>query len=729
MAKNKTRAEQILSGLNDVQRQAASHLDGPLVVFAGAGSGKTRIITHRIAWLIEQGVKPWEILAVTFTNKAALEMRHRVEALTPMAGRCLISTFHSACARWLREFAPDLGFTADFTIYDDSDQLVAIKKILAEMNIKLDEENTAQDYRSAINRVKTMAMLPNDERLAHEYSDQMPLVGVQVYKRYQEYLAKCNAMDFGDLIMNVLLLLRRNDGVRELLQERYQYILVDEYQDTNRTQFELIARLAERRQNLFVVGDDDQSIYSWRGAVPSNIIDFDKVYPSAKKITMEQNYRCSGTIVEAASAMVCHNVVRVNKRLFTDKAPGDLIDYRLETDNEIEAWWVTSSIKDEKVRFAYADVAIFYRTNSQSRLLEDALRREDIPYQIYGTVRFYDRAEVKDLMAYIRVLINPSDDVSVKRILNVPTRGIGKKAESTLDLESIKRGLPLMATIEALIKEGGKQALKLAAFAGLIAKLRLELLAAPVATVLERILQATGYVAYVEKKHAELAQDKMENIHELGAALADFAAATPSGQLSEWLQKVTLVSSEVEAKGGVSMMTLHSAKGLEFRRVFIVGMEEGLLPHRSSSDDKAGLEEERRLFYVGMTRAKEKLSLVSAYRRRTFNTWAANRPSRFLAEIPHRHFAPVSVAEASHEAHAAAHSYAGDQGHRYEYEYEDPSATRAAATQVTVGQWVGHPTYGKGTVEELVIEHAVLKAVVRFQEFGLRKVSARHITH
>lgn len=727
MALKQTRAEQILSGLNDVQRQAASHLDGPLVVFAGAGSGKTRIITHRIAWLIEQGVKPWEILAVTFTNKAALEMRHRVEALTPLAGRCLISTFHSACARWLREFAPELGFTADFTIYDDSDQLVAIKAILTELNIKLDEKNTAQDYRAAINRVKTMAMLPSDERLSHEYGDQMPPVGVEVYKRYQEYLAKCNAMDFSDLLMNVLLLLRRNESVRLTLQRRYQYILVDEYQDTNRTQFELIARLAEKRENLFVVGDDDQSIYSWRGAVPSNIIDFNKVYPRAKRITMEQNYRCSGHIVDAASAMVSHNKVRVSKRLFTDRDPGDLIDYRLETDNEIEAWWVVDCIKDEKPRFAFADVAIFYRTNSQSRLLEDALRRENIPYQIYGTVRFYDRAEIKDLLAYIRVLINPSDDVSVKRILNVPTRGIGKKAESTLEAEASKRGLPLFATIEALVKEGNKQAAKLAGFAGLIARLRTELLSAPVEVVLERLLKATSYVAYVEKKHAEQAQDKMENIHELGAALADFAGGNPEASLAEWLQSVTLVSSEVEAKGGVSMMTLHSAKGLEFPRVFIVGLEEGLLPHRSSSDDTAGLEEERRLFYVGMTRAKEKLSLVGAHRRRTFNTWAANRPSRFLTEIPHQHFAPVTAAEASHVAHSAAYGYDGDQSLRYEYdaapEHSQP------VRQVAVGQWVGHPTYGRGTVEELVIEHTVLKAVVRFQEFGLRKVTARHITH
>ncbi len=290
--KTVNRGETILRGLNDVQRKAASHVDGPLVVFAGAGSGKTRIITHRIAWLIERGVHPWEILAVTFTNKAAQEMRTRVEDLTPLGKRCLIATFHSACARWLREFAAEIGFTSDFTIYDDSDSLTALKTVLSELNVKLDDQITAQEYKAAIHKMKTMALLPSDERLSREYADLMPPAGVQVYKRYQEYLAGCNAMDFSDLIMNVLLLLRRNQTVRELLQGRYRYILVDEYQDTNRTQFELISRLAEKHKNLFVVGDDDQSIYSWRGAVPSNIIDFDKVYPDAIKVTMEQNYRC-----------------------------------------------------------------------------------------------------------------------------------------------------------------------------------------------------------------------------------------------------------------------------------------------------------------------------------------------------------------------------------------------------------------------------------------------------
>ncbi len=712
----------LLAGLNDVQRQAAMHKDGPLVVFAGAGSGKTRIITHRIAWLIEQGVRPWEILAVTFTNKAALEMRTRLESLTPQGSRCLIATFHSACARWLREFAPELGFTSDFTIYDDADQLTALKTVLAELNVKLDEENTAQEYKAAINRAKTMAMLPSDDRLAREYGDQMPPVGMQVYKRYQEYLASCNAMDFGDLIMNMLLLLRRNSMVRDVLQSRYRYILVDEYQDTNRTQFELIARLAEKFRNLFVVGDDDQSIYSWRGAVPSNIIDFDKVYPDAVRVTMEQNYRCSSTIVDAASAMIQNNKRRVAKRLFTQNSAGDLINYRLETDNEIEAWWVVGSIKEELDRYPLSDVAIFYRTNSQSRMLEDALRRENLPYQIYGTVRFYDRAEIKDLLAFIRIVINPNDDVSVKRVLNVPTRGIGKKAESTLEAEASRRGLALLPTIDALIAEGHKLASKFSGFASLIASIRRDVMNAPLDEVIEKLLTATQYLNHVEKKYPEQAVDKVENIQELGAAIADFAAAYPDANIAEWLQTITLVSSETESKGGVSLMTLHMAKGLEFPRVYIVGLEEGLLPHRSSIDDEDNVEEERRLFYVGMTRAKQKLSLCGAYRRRTYNQWTANRPSRFLTEIPREFFSEMEEVEAGAVANDVG-SMGYSDGPRYDYDDIGSVPVR----QVSVGQIVSHPTYGRGTVEQMSDEFGVLKAVVRFDEFGLRKVILKHL--
>jgi DNA helicase-2/ATP-dependent DNA helicase PcrA len=712
----------LLSGLSEVQRRAASHQSGPAVVFAGAGSGKTRIITHRIALLIERGVYPWEILAVTFTNKAAQEMRERVKHLTPLASRTLITTFHSACARWLREFAPELGFTADFTIYDEADALSAIKKVLGELNVKLDDKVTAQQFRAAISQAKTMALLPSDEGLARVADLIFPPAGVAVYRAYQEYLASCNAMDFGDLIMNVLLLLRRNERVRDVLQTRYRYVLVDEYQDTNRTQFELIEWLAAKRRNLFVVGDDDQSIYSWRGAIPANIIEFDRAYPDAVKIAMEQNYRCSSTIVNAASAMIQHNKKRVAKRLFTDNPAGDLISYRLEADNDLEAWWVVDSVKQEVAAFPLDQVAIFYRTNSQSRVLEDALRRENLPYQIYGTVRFYDRAEVKDLMAYLRLLVNPSDDVSAKRVINVPPRGIGAKAIESVDNEAARRGLPFLKTAEALVAEGGKAGAKLREFVELIGRLRARLLAGRLDELLDVLLAETSYLEYVRRKFPDQASDKAENVHELGAAIIDYGVAYPDAGLAEWLQSVTLSSNEGEAGGGVTLMTLHMAKGLEFPRVYIVGLEEGLLPHASSMDDPDQVEEERRLFYVGMTRAKEKLSLVGAYRRRTYSSFTANRPSRFLSELPVECMKPFSPAERSYFRQAAtSYGYADDE---VRYEYDDEPATVA---EVAPGNLVKHPTYGRGQVEQVVDEFGVLKAVVRFDDFGLRKISVHHL--
>lgn len=710
----------LLSGLNDVQRQAATHRDGPLVVFAGAGSGKTRIITHRIAWLIESGVAPWEILAVTFTNKAAAEMKARVEALSPLANRCLISTFHSACARWLREFAPELGFTSDFTIYTDDDQVTALKTVLAELQVKVDDQTSVNEFKQAINKAKTMAMLPNDERLSREYADLMPVAGQQVYKRYQEYLAACNAMDFGDLIMNMLLLLRRNEVVRNLLQKRYRYLLVDEYQDTNRTQFELIARLSEKHRNLFVVGDDDQSIYSWRGAMPSNIIDFDKVYPDAVRITMEQNYRSSGHIVAAASAMIQNNQRRVSKKPFTANQLGERIEFRLESDNELEAWWVIDRIKREQSRYPLTDVAIFYRTNAQSRMLEDALRRDNLPYRIYGTVRFYDRAEIKDLMAWFRIAVNPTDDVSLQRIINVPPRGIGDKAIATIEAEASRRGLSMYATIQEMAEENfARLGPKLRDLVQLVDSIRTDLIECAVEDAVQNVLDATNYLDFIRKKFPDAAADKIENIHELGAALADFASAYPDATIAEWLQTVTLVSSEEGAGGGVTLMTLHMAKGLEFRRVYLVGLEENILPHRNSVDNPEALEEERRLFYVGMTRAREKLSIAAANRRRTYNNWTANRPSRFLVEIPSEHFEPSTDLEAANRR--TANLSQGFEQTAY-YDYED-----VTQTPIEVGQSVNHPTYGSGVIQEIHDEFGVIKAVVRFREFGLRKVVAKHL--
>lgn len=715
--------DELLSGLDPDQRIAATHKDGPVVVFAGAGSGKTRIITHRIAWLIKEGVPPWQILAVTFTNKAAQEMKSRVEALTPYASRSLITTFHSACARWLREFAPELGFTSDFTIYDDNDANTALKTVLSEMSIQLEDKKLVSEYRIAINRLKTNAILPGDEALSRDDSGLMPVAGAQVYARYQEYLATNNAMDFGDLLLNVLLLLRRNVMVRETLTRRYRYILVDEYQDTNRTQFELLKRLAEPHKNLFVVGDDDQSIYSWRGALPSNIIDFDKIYPDAVKVTMAHNYRCTGHIVSAASAMITNNKTRVDKEPYTKNPAGHQLEYRHETDNEMESWWVVDKIRREQSEFPLRDVAVFYRTNSQSRLLEDALRRHNLPYRIYGTVRFYDRVEIKDLMAWFRVAVNPRDDISMKRIINTPPRGLGDKAIATIEAEALQRGISIREAIQQMAeanypKLGGK----LRELEQLIDSLQHALVDGAVEDALQTVIDDTAYIDYIRKKYPDQAIDKVENIQELGAALADFASANPEASIAEWLQQVTLVSSEADNGVGITLMTLHMAKGLEFRRVYLVGLEEGLLPHKNSLEDEMAVEEERRLLYVGITRAKEKLTLTSALRRRTFNTWAANRPSRFLSEIPSKHFAADAMLDSleTPQPHAGRPADAGS----YSYEYDDDDSEDPPTT----GSRVNHPTYGRGVIESLSHEAGISKAVVRFGDFGLRKVMIRHCT-
>lgn len=741
-------AENLLKGLNEVQRLAVMHKNGPAVVFSGAGSGKTKIITSRIAYLIESGVPPHEILAVTFTNKAAAEMRGRVEALLPRGRFALISTFHSACARWLREFADQLGFTADFTIYDDADSTAALKVVAKDLNIEVDVSSLIVDWRRFIDKAKMNALLPVDvERLQSQMSHLIPVGGLIIYRKYQEYLAACNAMDFGDLILNVLLLLRRNDQVREIMQARYRYILVDEYQDTNRTQLELITALAAKYQNLFVVGDDDQSIYSWRGATPGNILDFDVVFPTAKKITLEQNYRCTGNIVGAANAMVINNKKRAEKRLWTDNPPGDLISFRLDYDGESEARWVVDTIRREsRSRYPLSDTAIFYRTNSQSRLLEEALRAENIPYTIYGGVRFYDRMEIKDVLAYMRLTVNESDDVSFRRVVNVPSRKIGPKALETVEHRAAIAGLPLMQIVRQMIEENDPALNdKIRGFYEIIQRLRQSQLEVSLSSMLERFLQITDYVGYLQKKFpSDEAMDKIENIHELGAAMADFERRQEDATLALWLQSVSLTSETEDATGGVAMMTLHSAKGLEFPRVHIVGLEEGLLPHGSNLEDEDLLEEERRLFYVGMTRAKVKLSLSCAYRRRMYDRYVSNRPSRFLKEIPTHYLdtdasqwstiaSASSTSDRSNQINrssgsfsrygAAADNSSGKEGLRSSNESRPP----APAKSVSVGAAVFHPTYGKGIVEAIEQEFAEVKVIVNFSDHGRRKVNSHHL--
>jgi DNA helicase-2/ATP-dependent DNA helicase PcrA len=734
----------LLEGLNDQQHKAATHFDGPLVVFAGAGSGKTRIITTRIAHLIENGVMPWEILAVTFTNKAAGEMRERVISLCPQAKRTMVTTFHSACARWLREFATELGYTASFTIYDDKDSTAALKKIIKDANPKADLPSTVAEMRSFIHFAKTQGFFPQDvERFANEHPKLVPLGGVSLYQRYQEFLADCNAMDFGDLLLNMLLLLRRNEAVRSILTKRYQYILVDEFQDTNKTQFEIVSTLASNHQNLFVVGDDDQSIYSWRGATPANIIDFDKSFPTAKKVALEQNYRCTGNIVKAASQLIANNTTRAPKTLFTKAEAGSAIDVHIESDGEMEAWWVANQIKTEKTAFPHENVAIFYRTNSQSRPLEEALIRANIPYTIFGSVEFYDRAEIKDLMAYLKLMVNEKDEVSLRRIINVPTRGIGQKAVEAIANEAKNRGISMYEAVVQLANEGmPRVGPKLRYFVDLMTALKKDILSSDLDDAVGILLEALEYNDYLKKKYPDQYTDKLDNIHELSSGMAEFAKREEEANLESWLQSVTLIrensdqSDDKKDSPGVTMMTLHMAKGLEFPRVYLVGVEEGLLPHRNSLGDQTQIEEERRLLYVGITRSKEKLSLLAAKRRRTFQSFTSNSPSRFFKELPGETLDISLAASIELRQQEANHQDLDDDplgfgqdsldadAPVYEYDYSDDTS----ASELVKGARVYHPTYGSGMIEDFENRFGQVKAVVRFSEFGLRKIRTSQLS-
>lgn len=685
-----SRIDEITNKLNGPQKEAVLHEDGPLVVFAGAGSGKTRVISARIAVLLERGFYPRSILAMTFTNKAAQEMKERVKLWSHQGEFVPIGTFHSLCARWLREFAQEIGFTSDFSIFDENDSKSAVKKVLEQLRIK-DEKTSSGDYLSAIGKAKMYGWLPDDAAKNERF---FPPMGVTVYKRYQETLASCNAMDFDDLLTNLLLLLKKNDRVRKIMQDRYKHILIDEYQDTNPTQSEIINLLLNEKQNLLVVGDDDQSIYSWRGADPNNILEFRKRYPTAKTIRLEQNYRCTKNIVGAAAALIVNNKKRAEKTLWTDNKDGALLSFRQEYDAIQESLWLTDQIKIEQFTFKYEDVAVFYRINAQSRQIEDSLRKQNIPYRIYGALRFYDRAEIKDILGYFRLIVNPKDDVAFRRVINVPARGIGDKSLEAIEEKSISDIVPLLQALNLLIQNQGRVSPKMVGFFNIIQDLKKISEQGTLSDLLQAFLKATDYLAYVQKKYPDSFTDRIANIHELGTALAEYEQTNSGARLVDWLNDVSLSSAVNDTEQGVSLMTFHSAKGLEFPRVYIVGVEDGLVPHSSSIAEN--LEEERRLFYVGLTRAKEKISLVTAQKRRIFTYDMVNPPSRFLKEIPLEFFDSPSKKLLSSESAPQVEG--------------DLSA-------------VMHSAYGRGQVKRVEYEWGIAKAVVDFKDFGIRKVN------
>jgi DNA helicase II / ATP-dependent DNA helicase PcrA len=623
-------------GLNKEQKEAVCCTEGPLLILAGAGSGKTRVITHRIAYLIETGVRPWEILALTFTNKAAGEMRRRVEELVGSTRGMWVTTFHAAAARILRSHASVLGYKTTFVIYDQADQLNVVKNVMKQLNMD-DSRLKPRGILAAISRSKNELI---DADNFSEQADNYYLRNVaRVFRGYQERLLLNNAVDFDDLLLLVVNLFHRHPDILSEYQQKFRYILVDEYQDTNRAQYQIIKLLAAKHQNLCVVGDDDQSIYQFRGADIRNILDFERDWSEAKVVKLEENYRSTGNILEAAYNVVKNNYGRKEKKLWTRQAGGDLIRLFEAADEYAEARFITGEIRSHAHQ--YDQFAILYRTNAQSRVIEEVLVRENISYQIIGSLRFWERKEVKDILAYLRLIDNPADDISLLRIINVPRRGIGTTTIQRLQSIAQERPTPIYDAL-GLAEEAGIGAAgckKVQEFHSLIEnfiKMREYL---SVDELTEEVLIKSGYLAELQAEGTEQAQTREENLREFLTVAQNFVRESEDKDLTTFLTQLSLIS-DVDAlpdedMPSVIMMTLHSAKGLEFPVVFLAGMEEGLFPHMRSFDTADGIEEERRLCYVGITRARRKLYLTLARHRNLFGQSMHNPRSRFLDEIPH----------------------------------------------------------------------------------------------
>jgi DNA helicase-2/ATP-dependent DNA helicase PcrA len=715
------KAASLLAGLDPEQRRAVETTEGPLLVLAGAGSGKTRVLTHRIAWLIAAcGIPPEGILAVTFTNKAAAEMRERVEKLVGgEASAIWLSTFHSLCVRILRREIGHLGLSRGFAIYDEADSLGVVKE--AQKRHGLDPK-VAEPRRMLwrIDQWKNQGQRPAAAaEAALDFEDRR---AAEVYASYQRLLTDANALDFGDLLLLTQELFERFPEVLRHYRSRFQYLFVDEYQDTNRVQYELVRQLAGQNGNVCVVGDPDQSIYAWRGADLRNILDFERDHPGAQVVTLERNYRSTQPILTGATGVVAHNVARRSKSMFTDRQDGQpiaVIEAQSDRDEaQIVVRQLLAGVREEGR--PYGHFAVFYRTNAQSRLFEEALLEYDIPYTVVGGVRFYDRAEVKDALAYVRLALNPADPVALRRIVNKPARGLGGKAMERAEELARERGLSLLDAMRALADEGADRAVpKLRRFLDLHAELARELPGRAPADAIAFVLERSGYLRKLEQEGSSESEARVENLRELIAAADDFGRANAGdgerSALELFLDQVSLVS-DLDAyerrEDRVSLMTVHTAKGLEFPVVFVVGMEEGIFPHSASLRDADGLEEERRLCYVAMTRAMERLVLTSAAERLRYGARSWGVPSRFLREIPQE---VLAVSSAPREARASAgpildYSYAQDDG----------------GGVVAPGLRVLHPIFGPGTILDVSGSGAGQKLRIRFERAGVKTIVARY---
>lgn len=626
----------ILDKLNNRQKEAVVTTEGPLLILAGAGSGKTRVLTHRIAYLIkEKRVSPANILAITFTNKAAQEMKDRVESLLGYVGDIWVSTFHSACVRILRRDIEKIGYDKNFVIYDTQDQKSLVSDCIKELDLN-EKQYTPKGMLSAISKAKDKMVSP-DEYLLEFGNDYRNKKVADVYRLYQKKLKKDNALDFDDIIIKTIELFKKDEEILRYYQDRFRYIMVDEYQDTNRPQYEFVNLLAKRYRNLCVVGDDDQSIYGWRGADIKNILDFEKDYPEAKVIKLEQNYRSTQIILDAANNVIDNNIKRKKKQLWTDNKDGEKIVVCEVQNEREEANFIIDRIKDLIANGKkYSDFAILYRTNAQSRIFEEACMMNDIPYKLVGALRFYDRKEIKDIIAYLRILVNPYDDVSLKRIINVPKRGIGESTVSALEQYAREHDTSMYFAIPDVELKGRARKV-LDNFKKFIDDLINQLDFMTITEVIDYILEKTGYMDELKEDDTKESESRIENINEFIRAAREFMETSEDKSLESFLSGITLVS-DIDTAGDIGesvvLMTLHSAKGLEFPVVFMAGMEEGIFPSSMSFIDEHELEEERRLCYVGITRAKERLFMTYARTRNLYGKPQYNTASRFINEIP-----------------------------------------------------------------------------------------------
>ena len=701
----------ILKDLNPEQREAALYFDGPLLILAGAGSGKTRVLTHRVALLVgSRGVDPGRILAITFTNKAAEEMRGRIHRLVgPRAGAIWISTFHSACSRILRREAERLGYRKGFVIYDDDDQLRMISRIIRDMDLDA-KRFPPRLVRSLIEDAKNEMVDADSYR--DRIKDELTEVASGVYKAYQKQLFRNNAMDFDDLLLNAVAVFELYPLVLEHYQERFSYINVDEYQDTNPAQYRLVKLLSAGHRNLCVVGDDDQGIYSWRGADLRNILEFEKDYPESKVVRLERNYRSTRVILEAANHVVSVIPGRKEKSLWTEREEGEPIRYFFANSGSDETAYVALEINRllEGGEYGHRDFAVFYRTNAQSRPFEEMLLRFGIPYKIVGGFKFYERKEVKDALAYLKFLLNPDDAVSLRRIINEPKRGIGDTSLAHLEAFARTQGVGMWEALRRADEAPGLGAAarkKLAGFVELMQGLSGELERLPLPELLQAVLERSGYLDALTREGTFEAEGRAENLQELKNAMVEFNSSNPTDGLDAFLERVSLVA-EIdlydEDEGAVTLMTLHNAKGLEFPAVFIVGMEDGVFPHLRCMGSMESMEEERRLFYVGVTRARDRLYLTGAAYRSLYGNLKMSPESRFIRDIPRQHMEVIAP-----EGPAAVEGI----GDRVRLEELD-----VMAAAFRVGDSVVHDKFGEGVVTSLTRSRSGPEIMVNFPTVG-----------